>query len=58
MNNHAIETMANKWETNKQVWTTNPTTETLLLGDFNQHHSTTAHGMPDTTTTSPVLAAS
>ena len=32
--------IVNEWETNKQVWTANPTTEILLLGDFNRHHST------------------
>jgi ribonuclease HI len=39
-NNHAIETIANEWETHEQVWTAKPTTEILLLGDFNRHHST------------------
>ena len=39
-NNHAIETLANEWEAHEQVWSANPATEILLLGDFNRHHST------------------
>ena len=39
-NNNTIETIANEWETHEQVWTAKPSTEILLLGDFNRHHST------------------
>ena len=39
-NNHTIETIANEWELHEQVWSANPATEILLLGDFNRHHST------------------
>lgn len=40
MNNHAIETIANEWETHERTWTMRPSTKVVVLGDFNCHHST------------------
>ena len=39
-NNHAIETIANEWETHERSWKSKPSTEIIVLGDFNRHHST------------------
>ena len=38
--NQSIDTIANEWETHEDEWMLNPTTEIIVLGDFNRHHHT------------------
>ena len=37
---HAIDAISREWETHKNTWLANPSTEFIVLGDFNRHHST------------------
>ena len=41
-NNHnqSIDTLANEWESHEDAWLRNPSTELIVLGNFNRHHST------------------
>ena len=41
-NNHneSINTLANEWESNEDVWLRSPTTKLIALGNFNRHHCT------------------
>ncbi len=38
--NHSINMLVDEWDVNEELWTRSPTTEIIILGDFNRHHST------------------
>lgn len=38
--NCAINAISSEWETHENTWLADPSTEIIVLGDFNQHHST------------------
>ena len=35
MHNRAIDAISNKWETHENTWLADPSTEIIVLGDFN-----------------------